>query len=200
MASLFKTMNLDRITLDEAVQLLALPRVIGVDPADGVEVTAQNGRYGPYVSKGKESRSLANEDQIFEIGLDAALALLAQPRQFRGRGPAKPPLRELGDDPVSGRPVVAKEGRFGVYVTDGADECLAGQGRSGRGDELGAGVRAAGHPPRDGRRAGSGEEVVGEEGVERDRQEGGEKGGEEVRRRRRSRRGEEVRQPAKKRA
>ncbi len=120
MASLFQTMTLERITLDDAVQLLSLPRVVGVDPADGQEVTAQNGRYGPYVSKGKESRSLANEEQIFTVTLDSALALLAQPRQFRGRGQAKPPLRELGVDPVSERPVVAKEGRFGVYVTDGS--------------------------------------------------------------------------------
>ncbi len=119
MASLFKTMTLERITLDDALQLLSLPRVVGVDPADGLEVTAQNGRYGPYVSKGKESRSLTNEEQIFDVTLDQALAVLAQPRQFRGRGPAKPPLREFGDDPASGRTVVAKDGKFGVYVTDG---------------------------------------------------------------------------------
>jgi DNA topoisomerase-1 len=119
MASLFKTMTLERLTLDDAVQLLSLPRVLGVDAADGQEVTAQNGRYGPYVSKGKESRSLANEELLFEVTLEQALALLAQPRQFRGRGQAKPPLREFGADPVSERPVVAKEGRFGVYVTDG---------------------------------------------------------------------------------
>jgi len=119
MASLFKTMTLERITLDDARDLLSLPRTIGVDPEDGVAVTAQNGRYGPYVAKGKESRSLANEEQLLTIGLDDALALLRQPRTFRGRGPAKPPLREFGADPASGRPVVAKEGRFGVYVTDG---------------------------------------------------------------------------------
>ena len=128
MASLFQTMTLERITLDDAVQLLSLPRVVGVDPADGQEVTAQNGRYGPYVSKGKESRSLANEEQIFTVTLDSALALLAQPRQFRGRGQAKPPLRELGVDPVSERPVVAKEGRFGVYVTDGSTNASLGKG------------------------------------------------------------------------
>ena len=88
----------------------------------------RTGATGRTCSKGKESRSLANEEQLFEIALDEALALLAQPRQFRGRGPAKPPLREFGNDPVSGRPVVAKEGRFGVYVTDGRDERLAGRG------------------------------------------------------------------------
>jgi DNA topoisomerase-1 len=121
MASLFSTMTLERITIEDATQLLSLPRSLGADPADGQEVLAQNGRYGPYVSKGKESRSLANEEQLLTVTLDQALELLAQPRQFRGRGGAqpKPPLRELGTDPVSQRPVVAKEGRFGVYVTDG---------------------------------------------------------------------------------
>ena len=119
MSSLFKTMTLERITLDDARDLLSLPRSLGVDPLDGVEVTAQNGKFGPYVSKGKESRSISTEEQLLTITIDDALAALAQPRQFRGRGPAKPPLREFGADPVSERPVVAKEGRFGVYVTDG---------------------------------------------------------------------------------
>jgi DNA topoisomerase-1 len=128
MESLFKTMTIERITLDDARQLLSLPRVVGVDPADGHEVVAQNGRYGPYVSKGKESRSLGNEEQLFTVTLPDALALLAQPRQFRGRGPAKPPLREFGNDPQSERPVVAKEGRFGVYVTDGETNASIGRG------------------------------------------------------------------------
>jgi DNA topoisomerase I len=121
MASLLQTMTLERITPGDAEKLLSLPRVLGTDPADGQEVTTQNGRYGPYVSKGKESRSLASEEQLFTVTLPDALALLAQPRQFRGRGgaPPRPPLRELGLDPVSGKPVVAKEGRFGIYVTDG---------------------------------------------------------------------------------
>jgi DNA topoisomerase-1 len=128
MASLFKTMTLERITADDARQLLSLPRVVGIDPSDGQEVVAQNGRYGPYVSKGKESRSLVNEEQLFTVTLPDALAVLAQPRQFRGRGPAKPPLREFGTDPVSDRTVVAKEGRFGVYVTDGETNASIGRG------------------------------------------------------------------------
>jgi DNA topoisomerase-1 len=130
MASLFKTMTLERMTIDQAIELLSLPRVVGTDPADGQEVIAANGRYGPYVSKGKETRSLANEEQLLEIGLDDALALLAQPKQYRGRGGAgpKPPLRELGTDPVSQRPVLAKDGRFGVYVTDGETNASLGRG------------------------------------------------------------------------
>jgi DNA topoisomerase I len=120
MASLFKTMNVERVSMRDALDLLSLPRVIGVDPADGQEIVAANGRYGPYLQKGKETRSLGSEEQLLTIGLDEAVAVLAQPKAFgRGRGPAKPPLRELGVDPVSGRPVVAKEGRFGTYVTDG---------------------------------------------------------------------------------
>jgi DNA topoisomerase-1 len=118
-ASLFKTMAPETVTLEEAVRLLSLPRTLGVDPADGEEVTAQNGRYGPYVKKGTESRSLEEEEQLFSITLEDALALLAQPKPRRGRGEAKPPLRDLGPDPASGKPVLLKEGRFGPYVTDG---------------------------------------------------------------------------------
>jgi DNA topoisomerase-1 len=118
-SSLFTTMTPETVTLEEAVRLLSLPRTLGVDPADGEEITAQNGRYGPYVKKGSDSRSLDAEEQLFTITLDDALALLAQPKPRRGRGEAKPPLRELGPDPASGKPVVLKEGRFGPYVTDG---------------------------------------------------------------------------------
>ena len=116
--SLLKSMSLDTVTLEDALRLISLPRVVGADPADGVDITAQNGRYGPYLLKAKESRSLPTEESIFTVTLDEALALFAQPKQRRGAASA-PPLKELGDDPVSGRPVVLKEGRFGPYVTDG---------------------------------------------------------------------------------
>ncbi|MGW0967963.1 type I DNA topoisomerase [Streptomyces sp. NPDC002516] len=116
-ASLFKTMALDTVTLEEALQLMSLPRVVGAD-AEGVEITAQNGRYGPYLKKGTDSRSLTSEDQLFSITLDEALEIYSQPKQ-RGRAAAKPPLKELGTDPVSEKPVVVKDGRFGPYVTDG---------------------------------------------------------------------------------
>ncbi len=115
--SLFKDMSLETIDLAQAVKLLSLPRVVGVD-AEGVEITAQNGRYGPYLKKGTDSRSLETEQQLFDITLEQALAIYAQPKQ-RGRAAAAPPLKELGNDPVSGAPVVVKEGRFGEYVTDG---------------------------------------------------------------------------------
>ncbi|MFF1283293.1 type I DNA topoisomerase [Streptomyces sp. NPDC058299] len=116
-ASLFKSMALDTVTLEDALRLMSLPRIVGTD-ADGVEITAQNGRYGPYLKKGTDSRSLQAEDQLFTITLEEAQAIYAQPKQ-RGRAAAKPPLKELGDDPVSGKPVVVKDGRFGPYVTDG---------------------------------------------------------------------------------
>ncbi|MFJ2829120.1 type I DNA topoisomerase [Streptomyces sp. NPDC087263] len=116
-ASLFKSMSLDTVTLDDALKLMSLPRVVGKD-AEGVEITAQNGRYGPYLKKGTDSRSLTAEDQLFSITLEEALEIYSQPKQ-RGRAAAKPPLKELGADPVSGQPVVVKDGRFGPYVTDG---------------------------------------------------------------------------------
>ncbi|MEU2862487.1 type I DNA topoisomerase [Streptomyces mirabilis] len=116
-ASLFKSMSLDTVTLDDALKLMSLPRVVGKD-AEGVEITSQNGRYGPYLKKGTDSRSLQSEDQLFTITLEEALEIYSQPKQ-RGRAAAKPPLKELGEDPVSGKPVVVKDGRFGPYVTDG---------------------------------------------------------------------------------
>ena len=118
-ASLFPEMKPGDVTMEVATRLLSLPRVIGVDPSDGVGITAQNGRYGPYITKDKDSRTLGSHDEIFTITIDQALALLAEPRKFGRRGPAKPPLREFGNDPISGRPVVAKDGKFGTYITDG---------------------------------------------------------------------------------
>ncbi len=116
--SLFKSMSLETVTLEDALKLLSLPRVVGTDPESGDEITAQNGRYGPYLKKGSDSRSLESEDQMFDITLDEALKIYAQPKT-RGRRAAAPPLKELGEDPESGKPVVVKEGRFGPYVTDG---------------------------------------------------------------------------------
>jgi DNA topoisomerase-1 len=117
-SSLFKTMDLDAVTLDDALRLLSLPRTLG--ELDGEPVTAQNGRYGPYVKKGSDSRSLQSEEELFTITLEQAKELFAQPKQRgRGRAAAAPPLRELGADPASGKPVEVKEGRFGPYVTDG---------------------------------------------------------------------------------
>ena len=116
-ASLLKSMSLDTVTLDEALKLLSLPRIIG--ELDGEPVTAQNGRYGPYVKKGTDSRSLDSEEQLFTFTLAEAKDLFSQPKA-RGRArAAAPPLRELGDDPGTGKPMVVKNGRFGPYVTDG---------------------------------------------------------------------------------
>ena len=116
-ASLFKDMDLATVDLDTALRLLSLPRVVGVD-ADGLEITAQNGRYGPYLKRGTDSRSLVTEAQLFDVTLEQALAIYAQPKTRGGRTAAAP-LREFGADPVSGKPVVLKDGRFGPYVTDG---------------------------------------------------------------------------------
>ncbi|MEO9224269.1 MAG: type I DNA topoisomerase [Acidimicrobiales bacterium] len=117
-ASLFKDMSLDTISVDEALKLLSLPRVVGTDPESGAEITAQNGRYGPYLKRGSDTRSLDSEPQIFDVTLDRALEILAEPKRRRGQSSAAP-LRELGVDPVSEKPMVLKDGRFGPYVTDG---------------------------------------------------------------------------------
>ncbi len=118
-ASLFKSMNLETVTLEEALKLLTLPRVVGKDPETGAEITAQNGRYGPYLKKGTDSRSLTTEDELFTVDLDQALAIYLQPKT-RGRTAATaPPLREVGEDPETKKPMVIKDGRFGPYVTDG---------------------------------------------------------------------------------
>ncbi len=117
-SSLFKSMSEEDVTLEDALRLLSLPRVLGQHPDDGVDIVALNGRYGPYITWAKESRSLEEEEQLFTIDLDDALRRLKEPKK-RGRRAAAPPLKELGDDPNSGKPVVVKEGRFGPYVTDG---------------------------------------------------------------------------------
>ena len=152
-SSLFKTMSPESVTLEDAVRLLTLPRVLGTDPA-GEEVTAQNGRYGPYVKRGTESRSLDSEEQLLTISLEEALALLAQPKPRRGRGEAKPPLKELGPDPASGKPMLVKEGRFGPYVTDGETNASLRRGDDPesitveRGSELLADRRSRGPAPK----------------------------------------------------
>ncbi len=116
-SSLFKSMSLETVTLEEALRLLSLPRTLG--DAESEEVTAQNGRYGPYVQKGKETRSLESEEQLFTITLEEALALLSKPKERRRRGQAAGPLREIGPDSLSGKKIVVRSGRFGPYVTDG---------------------------------------------------------------------------------
>jgi DNA topoisomerase-1 len=151
-ASLFSSMSIDTVTLEQALQLMSLPRVVGKD-VDGVEITAQNGRYGPYLKKGTDSRSLESEDQIFSITLEEAQAIYAQPKQ-RGRAAAKPPLKDLGTDPASGRPMMIKEGRFGPYVTDGEINATLRRGddvetiTSERAAELLADKRAKGPAPK----------------------------------------------------
>ncbi len=127
--SLFASMALDTVTLEQALQLLTLPRVVGVDPESGDEITAQNGRYGPYLKKGTDSRSLESEEQLFYVTLEEALAIYAQPKQRRGqRAAAASALRELGTDPVSEKPVVVKDGRFGPYITDGTTNVTVPRG------------------------------------------------------------------------
>jgi DNA topoisomerase-1 len=111
-------MAVDTVDLETALRLLSLPRTVGADPADGVAITAHNGRYGPYITKDKDSRSLPSEEAIFTVTLEEALALLAQPKQRRGQAAAKPGI-VVGVDPSTNREVQLKEGRFGPYVTDG---------------------------------------------------------------------------------
>ena len=116
-SSLFASMSPATLTFEQALELLRIPRVVGTDPADGQEIVAYNGKFGPYLKKGTDSRSLVSEDQLLTVGVDEALALFAQPKT-RGRN-AKGPLREMGPDPDTGLPMVVKDGRFGPYVTDG---------------------------------------------------------------------------------
>ncbi len=157
-ASLFKSMSLDTVTLTDALELLRLPRVVGTDPQSGEAVEALNGRYGPYLKMGKDTRSLEREEQLLSVGLEEALALFAQPKMRRGRSAAEP-LRELGPDPETGAPVVLRSGRFGPYVTDGTTNASLRKGDDPesisieRAAELLADRRAAGPPATRARRA-----------------------------------------------
>jgi DNA topoisomerase-1 len=125
-ASLFRTMSLDELSLDTALSLLSLPRTVGADP-EGVEILALNGRYGPYIQRGTDRRSLESEDQLFTLTVDEALKLLAEPPRRRGQRAAAA-LKELGPDPVSGKPVTVRSGRYGPYVTDGEVNASLRQG------------------------------------------------------------------------
>ncbi|MCA9601223.1 MAG: hypothetical protein KC417_04330, partial [Myxococcales bacterium] len=118
-ASLLQSQKPEELTFEQAVALLSLPRVVGVDPEDGQEITATNGRYGAYITKGTENRSLESDAQIFTITVPEAVELLKQPKQRRQRAAAQSVLKTLGDDPVSGKPITLRAGRFGHYVTDG---------------------------------------------------------------------------------
>ena len=127
-ASLLASMSPEAVTLDDAMRLLALPRVLGT--LDGEEVTAQSGRYGPYLKRGEESRSLESEEQLFSVTLEEAKALFAEPPRRRGRRGPRAPLRELGTDPATERAIVLREGRFGPYVTDGETNASLRRGDS----------------------------------------------------------------------
>jgi DNA topoisomerase-1 len=146
-ASLLSTMTLDTITFDDAMKLLSLPRVLGTDSQTGEEITVQNGRYGPYLKRGADSRTLTSEDQLFSLSLDEAEAIYKEPK-VRRRGVAKPPLKELGLDPTTQKPLLVKDGRFGMYVTDGETNATLRRGDTlegltlERGLELLAGRRA----------------------------------------------------------
>jgi DNA topoisomerase-1 len=137
------------LTLEQALELLRIPRTVGTDPDTGEDVVAHNGRFGPYLKRGSDTRSLASEDQLLSVTLDEARALFAQPKQRRGRAAAAP-LRELGTDPTTNLPVVVKEGRFGPYVTDGTTNASLRKGDAvesidmDRASELLAERRAAG--------------------------------------------------------
>jgi DNA topoisomerase I len=118
-ASLFKSMAPESITLEKALELLGLPRTVGVDPGTGEEIVARNGRYGPFLQRGSETRSLEREEQILDIGLDESVALFAQPKRRRFGRQEATPVREIGIDPETKASIVLREGRFGPYVTDG---------------------------------------------------------------------------------
>ena len=159
-ASLLASMDPATVTLEDALRVLTLPRLVGVDPATGDEIVASNGRYGPYLKRGTDSRSLDGEEKLFTVGLDEALALFAQPKNRRGGSAAATPLRELGADPTTGGAILLREGRFGPYVTDGTTNASLRKGDTVEGItperavELLADRRAAGPRPPRARRAG----------------------------------------------
>jgi DNA topoisomerase-1 len=140
-------MTLDTVTIDDALKLLSLPRVLGIDSETGEEITVQNGRYGPYLKRGTDSRTLTSEEQLFSIDLNEAVEIYKQPK-VRRRGVAKPPLKELGIDPETKLPIIIKDGRFGMYVTDGETNATLRRGDTveamtiERAQELLAGRRA----------------------------------------------------------
>jgi DNA topoisomerase-1 len=146
-ASLLSTMTLDTVTLDDALKLLSLPRTLGTDSQTGEEITVQNGRYGPYLKRGADSRTLTSEEQLFSITLDQAEEIYKQPK-VRRRGVAKPPLKDLGVDPTTNKQIIIKDGRFGMYVTDGETNATLRRGDTveamtiERAQELLAGRRA----------------------------------------------------------
>src|SRR6202022_1396249 len=152
--SLLRSMGLETVTLEDALKLLSLPRVVGVDPNTSEEVTAQNGRYGPYLKRGTDSRSLTTEDQMFTVTLDEALRIYSEPKRRAGQGASAPPLRERGTAPATGKPMVIKDGRFGPYVTDGETNASLRKGDEGasitvaRAAELLADRRVAAPAPR----------------------------------------------------
>jgi len=127
-ASLFKSMSVDTVDLDTALRLLELPRTVGTDPESGDEITAQNGRYGPYLKKGTDSRSLESEQQIFDVTLEQAIEIYAQPKYGARR--ASSALKEFDADPVSGKPIRVRDGRFGPYVTDGETNATIPRGET----------------------------------------------------------------------
>ncbi|MGA2527858.1 MAG: type I DNA topoisomerase [Acidimicrobiales bacterium] len=165
-ASLLKTMEVAEVTLDEALRLLQLPRSVGADPETGEEIIAANGRFGPFLKKGNETRSLESEDQLFTVSIQDALGLFAAPKQRR-YGTTAAPLRELGTDPESGSPIVLRSGRFGPYVTDGTTNASLRRGDEPetltpeRASELLAERRAAGPSKRAGPRKSAGQKRAG---------------------------------------
>ncbi|HWD24210.1 MAG TPA: topoisomerase C-terminal repeat-containing protein, partial [Acidimicrobiales bacterium] len=160
-ASLFKSMAPDTLTLEDALKLLEIPRVVGLDPDSKEEIVARNGRYGPYVQRGSDSRSVEHEEQLLEITLEETLALFAQPKQRRFGAAAASPLKEMGADPESGTMITLRQGRFGPYVTDGTINASLRKGDDAdaitleRAIELLADKRAAGPPVKRGKKAGA---------------------------------------------